>query len=351
MKFSNLQSLRGIAALLVLLFHATGLSYESYQYVYMGNLFKQGYIGVDLFFVLSGFIIAYMHWSQINLKNGVVIKYLLKRFFRIYPLYWIMVTPLIIVYFVYPSLGDPSIRMPLNIIKSIALYPQQSSNAVIAVAWTLSYEIVFYTVFGVLLVVGNRLAIGVLFTWVISIVLISMKVSSFNDYALSCIFSTVNLEFILGCFIGNLVSRHKILEFNLSVGLLCFGLLILFLSYGLSYVNIVKINSVVAYGVPFTIIVYSLVCMEISKVSTSPKILTVLGDASYSIYLTHYTSLSFLSKVFIKLQIVKLFGNLFAINIIILCAILIGLLTHFLLEKPLLKITNTLIFKLSTKSA
>ncbi|MBP9743591.1 MAG: acyltransferase [Burkholderiales bacterium] len=90
-KFNTLQSLRGIAALLVLLYHATWLSIVNNQYVYALNIFKQGQIGVDLFFVLSGFIIAYMHWSQINLKNGVVAKYWLKRFFRIYPLYWIII--------------------------------------------------------------------------------------------------------------------------------------------------------------------------------------------------------------------------------------------------------------------
>lgn len=347
MKFNTIQNLRGIAALLVLLFHVTGLIYESHHYMYMFNLFKQGSIGVDLFFVLSGFIITYMHWAQINLKNGVVVKYLLKRFFRIYPLYWIILIPLIIIYFIYPFLGNSSIRLSSSIIKSLTLYPQQSSRAVVSVAWTLSYELIFYAIFGVLLIVGNRLAIVVLFIWIMGIVLVSMNLFSFTNYAMSCIFNMVNLEFLLGCAIGYLVSRHKVLRLAHSIKLLYVSLFILCLSYGSAFANIFRANSVLAYGVPFTMIIYSLVCIEIKETVAFPRILTIIGDASYSIYLTHYTSLSFLNKIFIKLQIFELFGNLVAINIIIVCTILIGLWVHFFVEKPLLRISNSFIFKLS----
>ncbi len=259
---------------------------------------------------------------------------------------WIIITPLIITYFIYPSFGDPSIRVYSSIIKSITLYPQQMNNAVLGVAWTLSYEVFFYAVFGLLLIVGNRLAIAVLFIWVVSIVLVSMKILVFNNYALSCIFNMVNLEFILGCFIGNLVSRHKVLKSNHSIRLFYFSLLILILFYGLAYSNMFEINRAFAYGVPFTMIVYSLVCMEISEIKIPPKILTMLGDASYSIYLTHYVSLSFLNKIFIKLQIFELFGNLATINVIIVCATLIGLWVHFFVEKPLLRMSNSFVIKL-----
>ncbi len=79
-----IQALRGIASLLVVLFHCTGSSTEYLQQKFLGNSFLFGGAGVDIFFVLSGFIITYTNINIIP-KTGSLTLFLRRRFVRIYP--------------------------------------------------------------------------------------------------------------------------------------------------------------------------------------------------------------------------------------------------------------------------
>ena len=99
MKNQGLQAIRGIAALSVMLFHGGQIIEEHTGYSVVSDLFNQGYLGVDIFFVLSGFIIAY---TRITTKESKL-SFLLKRIARIFPPYWIATTLLIVAYTLFPQ--------------------------------------------------------------------------------------------------------------------------------------------------------------------------------------------------------------------------------------------------------
>lgn len=138
-KIFSIQILRGIAALFVVCFHFRYAVNDIYAQKDIGNrLFEFGSFGVDLFFIISGFIMAMSARKNENLS-----EFFIKRFFRIYPLYFAVLTLYILLSFNEYSLPQ--------IIKSYLLVPIDYKSempyygySIMAIAWTLTYEFWFY---------------------------------------------------------------------------------------------------------------------------------------------------------------------------------------------------------------
>lgn len=155
-KFYNIQALRSVAVLLVVVFHFAGIE----QIYGQGpNLFPRftdiGASGVDIFFVISGFIMSTITRGQFeNFKNAFT--FLFHRITRIYPLYWFYT----IVFLVSLLISDviqrkTSVKFPYDYLPAFLLLPQNAPN-ILAVSWTLIYEIYFYFVMAVLLFFPER---------------------------------------------------------------------------------------------------------------------------------------------------------------------------------------------------
>jgi peptidoglycan/LPS O-acetylase OafA/YrhL len=136
-----LQVYRGLAALMVVGYHATLLLVEKYHfYGFWGGL-SWGFSGVHLFFVLSGFIICFIHYVDINRPHRAGI-YLYKRFARIYPTYWVV----LLVSLPALLLGISHLN-GYHLFENLTLLRISNHDKFVAVAWTLSHEIMFYLVF------------------------------------------------------------------------------------------------------------------------------------------------------------------------------------------------------------
>lgn len=137
-KLELLQVLRGIAALLVVLLHFQDILLDEWPRV--AEFFAHGYIGVDIFFLISGFVI---YVSTENGHDRDVISFLTRRFFRVVVPAWMAMLLLL------------CIKPPLleNLILSVLFIPLQNSHPpgygynFLIVAWTLTYELIFYTLF------------------------------------------------------------------------------------------------------------------------------------------------------------------------------------------------------------
>ena len=77
--------------MLVVLFHVTGTFFETYNVSFLAGMFKFGGSGVDVFFVLSGFIITYANREYIG-KPKNINQFFKKRAIRIFPIYWIIIS-------------------------------------------------------------------------------------------------------------------------------------------------------------------------------------------------------------------------------------------------------------------
>ena len=140
-KLEGIQILRGYAAMLVVVTHlwSTGLVSSALRFSRIGGL------GVDIFFIISGFIMCYSLRDRV--RPGDSVQFLKKRVIRVYPIYLIVLTPFVVQY-LNQNAGSVD---PLLVIGNLLLAPSLSSSPeyrmLVGPAWTLTYELFFYLLF------------------------------------------------------------------------------------------------------------------------------------------------------------------------------------------------------------
>lgn len=248
-----------------------------------------GQWGVDLFFILSGFIIYHVTRERSNWGNFAI-----KRIFRIYPLYWLCLCA----YAIYNNV-DFTISSFLQNVMMIPFFgPISSKSLVVGQAWSTCYEIYFYAVFTLILLSGiskKRIIPVLLLLYVGGFVSRKLGLFSGNGFVayLYSLISTIPiLFFMLGIIISMIYNRYKeqLNKYVLQLTdnkciVLCVGggILILF------SVVLLKYSWIVSLG--WAVVLFSLFLIFNFLIGHSKgifaKILLWLGDISFSIYLTH----------------------------------------------------------------
>jgi len=121
-RLDHIQALRGIAALMVVVSHLLIIERKYSVDQILGDWAIYGMAGVDLFFVISGFIMVYVMWDRPRGPKAAG-EFLWGRASRIYPLYWVVSLVLFALWLVRPDMVFSSIDAPPDIVKSFALFP------------------------------------------------------------------------------------------------------------------------------------------------------------------------------------------------------------------------------------
>lgn len=348
-KLPLIQVFRGIAALLVVAYHLTIRSAEILNQTLLFGIFKFGYAGVDFFFVLSGFIIYYVHKQDIG-KPNKFFEFISKRLVRIYPIYLLITLLILPVYLI--GYGDAYKTDIGVIIKSLLLLPQNKGiYPVLNVGWTLSFEALFYVMFSIAILLKPKFTSIIFGIWVLIVggmfigELQGLEVT--NNTLINFVFNTHNLEFIFGCIAAYLVTKKNI---RYGKYLMLLGAAwILTSSINNYFYGEFEVHPVIAYGIPSTLIVLGAAAYDLLKPSQPPEILMYLGDASYSVYLTHFVIITAMLLGFLKLGIIDFIGYQVAMVVIPVVTVVIGCLVYTYVEKPMLNFCRRkLVFKAST---
>lgn len=345
-KLELLQIFRGFAAMLVVLCHISGSTRPYFQTSFLGDVFFQGYIGVDFFFVLSGFIITYVHFK--DLQHGTnKILFLKKRFIRIYPFYWIIATVYLLLIFLLDgktnhldhTMNFQSVHEWCFILYSYLLLPVQA-NFFLPVAWSLAYEVVFYIAFFICIMAGPKIGRYIFFSW-FAVVLLKVMLSDKIVIPNIILFNERIVEFLCGCFIAYLILK----SYHLNVWIWC-ALLILAVGFLVpDYPHILlRPEGILILAVVMSLVIYRVVITDLTRQFHYPPILLLIGEASYSIYLSHLIFLSTLFRLFRiiveKLQIYNLLILQSLIFILFLFTIAGGVLIFRFVESPVLRFFN-----------
>jgi len=330
----SLQVYRGLAAVLVVLFHTHMIMPGYFKTTTLSELISFGYAGVQFFFVLSGYIIYKMHSCDAG-KPARLPVYLFKRFIRIYPIYWIVTFSFLPFWLLIPSFGESYHREIPALIKSLILFPQEHAPHV-QVGWTLVHEVFFYLSFATIII--NR-ALGFIFliVWV-TIYATTSYLNTPLSFPANFFLSELNLIFLLGiaaASVGTRLAKH--VDHTGFLVAFIFGNL-LFLAFGLIdvfYLTDSKFS--LFYGFSAFLIVIAAGNSKLESYCKKRRIILFLGDASYSIYLIHPMVLSFTAKLIIMLGLYKHLDNNVIFSILFISALVIGALLHSFIEKPLLQ--------------
>jgi peptidoglycan/LPS O-acetylase OafA/YrhL len=262
--------------MLVVLFHASGtLGSEAYgARTVFGDFFSWGHSGVQFFFVLSGFIILSVHRKDLG-RPETFKNYATKRFIRIYPVYWVVLVPLIALYFAVPSFGT-GVETELPVIVG-SIFLLGTEPPILTVAWTLFHEILFYAIFGVM-ILNRGLGMITMGIWFIGCVL-----------GPTYVFAPINLLFLFGMAAAWFAPRPDKVPALTFCLLGASGFVAVGVSEWLGWFEPSDTPSTLLYGLTALLVVIGSVRLEQEDKIAIPRAISFVGDASYSIYLVHYS--------------------------------------------------------------
>ena len=296
-KLLTLQAVRAVAANLVVLQHL-----NQFEIKYAGGpipFVQYGDIGVDLFFVLSGFVMVAVAGRHVG-----PMQFLSHRATRIYPTWWLASLITLGIAAAFPGVVHGSFEQ-ISMWRSFLLVGDQRPPVIIS-GWTLVHEMYFYLVFAAILALRAPPIVGVVI-W--SIIILGV-VAMWPQYVmaspvLQVVTSPLTFEFIMGVVIGVLWLKGRT-PYAYIAGI--FGIIALMIDIPVHHYLIANMGSImdspnyptwriVLFGLPVALILYALVTHERSASSRPPAFLVAIGDWSYSIYLFHFMVLSAVARV------------------------------------------------------
>jgi exopolysaccharide production protein ExoZ len=338
----RIQILRAVAAVSVICFHETVRAVQLLNHTLLANAFGFGVAGVDLFFVISGFIIFTVHRNDIG-RPEMLRPYLIKRFIRIYPIYWIVTLVIMPVYLSGYGLGSK--RSPEVFLKSLVLFPQNPGTfPIVNVAWTLSYEVLFYLMFALLIGLRHRLVVVLVWTaWLIpcavnlGLQLTHTWYPPANSLLFQFVFSDRNLEFLLGCGAAWVAPRLRP-HFGrpaMWLGLAAFFALGFSIALSPSF-HPFGDSTVALFALPSLLMVIGAACLDRTSARQAPRPLVELGDASYTLYLIHFSMVTAAFLLFRHLHVPATLLLPYAVVVLVACCTAARLVYAYI-ERPLLK--------------
>jgi peptidoglycan/LPS O-acetylase OafA/YrhL len=284
-RLGRIHVLRGLAAVLVLVHHLA---------VWDGNAGAGilppgpglGWVGVDLFFVLSGFIITYATRHMVG-GRASAIQFLISRAGRVFPVYWAVLAGVIAALVLGRGLiaNNGAEHLLLD-----ALLMPGAGPPILGPAWTLVHEVHFYLLFALFLFAPRQSLWAVVSVWGAIIVLGALFHQPDEGGFLRLAFNPLNLMFIWGVLAGLLISVRRT-RFawpalilgggGLAAGTLVVHVLALESGYAAEWLR------AAVCGLPAAMLIYGVAAIDRAYSWRVPKPLEALGDWSYALYLVH----------------------------------------------------------------
>ena len=289
-EISSIQYLRGIAAVMVVWHHATNQVPGVAEY-FPGQF---GTSGVDLFFVISGFIMVVTTSGDMR-----PVDFWRRRIVRVVPLYWLLTLAMVAVALAMPSLFKTLKVAPVTLVQSLLFIPHYSQAfddriwPLLVPGWTLNYEMFFYAVFGATLYLPRERRLTLLTTGFVFLVLIGYAFGPFASAAAQTYTSPMLLEFLAGAWIALAWQRGR-LQPSAALSLILIVSGFIFLAF-----RDQPLLGPLTQLLGATMVMAGALCPSFSRFKS--RTLHAIGDSSYSLYLTHIFTLGLLRVIWTRI--------------------------------------------------
>ncbi|MDE1914551.1 MAG: acyltransferase [Sphingomonadales bacterium] len=286
-RLDSIQYLRAVAAMLIVMVHLSIFVKGEF----LEKIFKLGSCGIDIFFVVCGFVSAYpMCWGAKINPLGFVIK----RIKKIVPAYWAVTIFIFFVGIVKGGHASGGMVSPERLIKSLFFVPYADDSGhffpILYVGWSLNLEIAFYAFYAICLKVKNVFEIDVSYYSIFSIALIG-GVFGGSKY-LNFYGSDLIVDFALGILCSKLIS---IMRWE--------GRYLIIVIFSLIFLTQYFIDGAfrtIIVGVCVALMLFSIISRELTTISTPNKFFVSAGNLSYYIYLLHPLAIKLAEEVIKK---------------------------------------------------
>jgi len=321
---------RGVAALLVVLYHASRHVAKETGEMPFSSAFLFGHAGVDFFFVISGFIIYYVHSAHFGDLSQLP-RYLVRRISRIYPLFWVALgfAALLLV-----SRGE---ALPTGHMLSLdaLLWP---GDSLVGVSWTLHFEMMFYAFFALFLVFGRRVGVVLCVLWVGLI----LHFMAFGTGKAPTVLDSYNLQFLMGMVVAH-VALHSQFSKRQSGGLVLGGIALFAATALMENTDLLNGYGDVArifYGVPAALIVLGSAQLDRYHEAKPWQIGVFFGSLSYSIYLMHLFGVALANRALGMTDLGLVLSGEAKALVLAVAGVAFGVIVGLLIERPLQKLVK-----------
>lgn len=352
-RFAAIDALRGIAALLVVWQHSSESFVKLPGIAQHGSLLAQiaieldfGRIGIICFFLISGFVIP-SSFKQSN-KNALI-DFGIRRFFRLYPAYWLSLL-LIVVYnlFIGIKINPSTVIANTSMLQSFFTEPH-----LIGLYWTLQVELIFYTMCALLFyfrILNNNKTIFIIILMSFCLFVTEQAMGALTNFNHGLSKEFQLLPYLLSImFLGSFyrkiydlkVANRELSSYTLLSTIMCFGLPLFLLLSSILGFEIIKDSFRFGASHFIALLLFGAGLLLLNR---TPKILLWLGTISYSIYLFHPIVLQSLIRIVKKSDLPYIQGLHLSIYIIMtaIISIIIASIVYKTLEKPAIKLGKKL---------
>lgn len=327
-QFLSLQYLRAAAALGVVVFHFTHQAFSPDA----ARLFERGQFGVDLFFVLSGCIM----WTSTAERETTPASFLARRIARVVPLYWLATIGAAVV------TTEPAFRFglavdPATLASSLLFIPDWSPKAdgvvapILAVGWTLNLEMAFYALFAAGLLLRPALRLPAIGGCLVAASILGLFVET-RSPAIEAYTNSAVVEFAFGMALGRFYQIGA-LRGEGGGALIAAGVALALLApFDLDWRGF-------TFGPAAAAIVAGFILLEERLAAKPARTASSLGDASYSLYLTHTMALAVMTFAIGRFGVAGDGAILVAIEVIV--ASLAAVMVYRLIERPLTRFAQS----------
>ena len=321
-QFDSIQLMRGIAALSVVFAHIT--------------MFGSGVFGVDLFFLISGFIMT--HVTRYGTKH-----FLVKRVIRIVPLYWLMTLATAALLILMPQYFRTTVFSTAGLIKSLLFIPMNEigpsgdvANSLLGVGWTLILEVFFYIIFFICASVNNKHRVAIATSVLCFLVLLGLIFYDSENLFISFFAQPIMLEFALGMLLYKLLCESRFANHSLKtkagrIVCLCAAAIIWAAMFSFDYIPFIyDMSRILKFGLPsFAVFILIFKGTEGLKI---PKPFLMLGDISFSLYLTHSFVVQGFSRLIYNIDYFSLKGLILVFIAVIPAVIITAFISWYIIE-------------------
>lgn len=330
----TIQYLRAVAAALIVFQHAMGIPAFVYYTAHFGT------VGVDLFFMISGFIM----WTTTQGQNRGPGLFWLARAIRIVPLYWLFTTAYVVAALVTPA-GFYNLKLDWwHILMSYLFIPAAHPNLglaapVFTLGWTLNYEAFFYLFFGLCLFIADLRARFIVIAVLFAVQTILGWWFQPTGPILSSYLDPVMLEFLSGIILAILAPHLARCGTALGALLVAAGTVWI----GVVYAYDMALPRLVSHAIPSIMAVTGALMLEPWARAHQSRFGLLLGDASYSMYLIHpFAQRAFLLAVIHTVGLNNINATVYIFSAFFI-AIAAGVVCYLVLERRVLSLARRLL--------
>ena len=313
-----------------MLYHVT-MTNRFYAW-FLGGAFASGHSGIDFFFVLSGFIMLYVHYDRAGHARETW-RFLAMRAVRIFPIYWCVLAVTVLAFWLYPP-RTGRMWAPWSTLEAEtllhAVFLADPDHTIVPVAWTLSYELIFYAFFSLYILCG---------AWVFGVLALAWSAALAAQWAGTIAWPHPILlrpivgSFFLGCLAAVIVKRYG--NRFASAWWVLLALAICTLMARAEFLGL--IDPYKWWTMPYFLLIVAGAAYDQATARAYPRLLVLLGEASYSIYLLHYGMIVIFAATIDYYRAQASYYPNVTLALLSLTILATGIVVHLTIERPLLE--------------